>query len=62
MTKVKCDYYSEDYCNFRGEDGYCTREEIEIDTEEGIYPICDTHEGAYYTRTDKNGWKKEVLK
>lgn len=66
MTKVKCEYTYEEmipnekmmttykpkrsYCKFRGEDGYCTKEEIIIQNgavyETNAEPICQSEESV----------------
>lgn len=46
MTKIRCSAELKIdneilRCKFRGEDGYCTREEIEVQDEENAFAVCD---------------------
>ena len=54
MTKIKCNYLDREdpplYCDFRGEDGLCTLEEIEMGSaDSGWWASC---ENKYAT----DGW------
>ena len=46
--RVKCDYedFDGDRCRFRGEDGYCVKEEIVIALD-SIYPVCQDEDRSF---------------